>query len=107
MLDRSQFLALSSAALEHLEEALAELEHDALDVSLAGDVLTLAFEGKTPFILNAHSAALQIWLAADRSAWHFDYDDTREQWIAHKTGDELFETVARLVGERLGVDVRL
>ncbi len=106
-MERTEFIERSSAALEHIEEALSELEHESLDVELAGDVLTLAFADGTRFIINAHSAAGQIWMAADRSAWHFDYERDRDAWVAHKTGEELMATVGRVVGAKLGEEIRI
>lgn len=101
-MERGRFAKLSSKALEHLDDWLGDLEHEDLDVDLAGDVLTLAFSDGGKFIINAHSAAGQIWMAANKDAWHFDYDEARDRWIASKTDDELMATVARVVGARLG-----
>lgn len=106
-MERGRFLKLSAQALEHIEEVLGELEHEDLDVDLAGDVLTLAFSDGSKFIINAHSAAGQVWMAANKDAWHFDYDEERNQWVAAKNGDELMATVARTVGERLGQAIEL
>ena len=106
-MERAQFIKLSSQALEHIEDQLAELEHDDLDVDLGGDVLTIAFRDGAKFIVNAHSAAGQVWLAANKSAWHFDWVPEKQVWIAAKTGDELMSTVARTVGERLGTPIEL
>ena len=64
-LSPSEFHTRSAQALDHVDEHLGGLEHDALDVDLAGDVLTLSFEDGGTFILNAHSAAGQMWLAAN------------------------------------------
>ena len=105
--DRKAFAAQSSRALEHIDEVLGDLEHEALDVDLAGDVLTLAFTDGGRFIINAHSAANQIWMAAGTTAWHFDYVASSGTWIAAKTGDELMSTVGRVVGEKLGTGVEL
>jgi CyaY protein len=104
-MERDRFIELSSQSLERIEQALADLEHDDLDVELAGDVLTLAFADGAKFIINAHSAAGQIWMAANRNAWHFDYHPDSERWVAHKTDDELLATVSRVVGDKLGVDI--
>ncbi|MFO0631745.1 MAG: iron donor protein CyaY [Nannocystaceae bacterium] len=106
-MERSDFTALSTRALEHIEQTLGGLEHDALDVQLAGDVLTLAFADGGRFVINAHSAAGQIWMAAGRTAWHFDWVPARGQWVAAKNGDELMSTLARVVGDRLGAPVSL
>jgi CyaY protein len=106
-MDRKLFYVESGRALGHIEQTLGELEHERLDVDLGGDVLTLAFADGSKFIINAHSAAQQIWMAAGTTAWHFDYVPEREQWIAHKTDDELMSTVARVVGEKLGASIEL
>ncbi|MBL4682997.1 MAG: iron donor protein CyaY [Nannocystaceae bacterium] len=106
-MNRANFSTLSSATLELLDGALGDLEHDDLDVDLGGDVLTLEFSDGTTFIINAHGAATQIWMAANRTAWHFDYQESSETWVAHKTGDELFETLSRMVGEQLGMPVEI
>ena len=105
-MDRKIFLTESSKALRHIDELLGGLEHEQLDVELAGDVLTLAFGNGDKFVINAHSAAEQIWMAAGTTAWHFDYVDGRG-WIAHKTDEELLTTVAKVVGDKLGQAVRL
>src|SRR5690349_6858339 len=106
-MERAQFQKVSAKALEHIDSELGALEHEQLDVELAGDVLTLAFGDGTRYVINAHSAALQVWMAAERNAWHFDYDGASDRWVAQKSGDELMATVARVVGEKLGTAVAL
>jgi CyaY protein len=106
-MERARFQELSTVALEHIDAGLGALEHDDLDVQLAGDVLTLAFGDGTRYVINAHSAAGQVWMAAERNAWHFDYEDAEGRWVANKTGDELMATVARVVGEKLRIPVSL
>ena len=104
-MDSKQFHRRAARALERIDSALGDLDDDGLDVQLAGDVLTIAFRDGARFIINAHSAAGQIWMAAGTQAWHFDPDGG--QWIARKTGDELMSTVARVVGAKLGTQVSL
>lgn len=106
-MERTRFVKLSSAALNFLDGALGDLEHADLDVDLGGDVLTLEFADGTSFIINAHSAAGQIWMAANSSAWHFDYLEDRGRWVASKTGDELLATVQDAVSKKLGTTVVL
>ena len=105
-MDRKEFQTRSAAALHHIDARLGDLEHERLDVELAGDVLTLAFDDGGKFVINAHSAAGQVWMAAGTTAWHFDPTDDGT-WVAAKTGDELMATVARVVSERLGEPVEL
>lgn len=104
-MDRAEFLKRSSAALEHIEGVLGDLEHENLDVELAADVLTLTFGDDAKFIINAHSAAGQVWMAANRHAWHFDWNGA--QWVASASGDELMATVTRTVSEKLGEPVEV
>lgn len=106
-MDRARFQKVSAAALEHIDDGLGGLEHEDLDVQLGGDVLTLSFSDGTRYVINSHSAALQVWMAAGSTAWHFDYDEASGRWIAGKTGDELMTTVARVVGEKLGQRIDL
>ena len=106
-MDRKIFYSESSKALRHIDEVLGGLEHEHLDVDLGGDVLTLAFASGEKFIINAHSAAEQIWMAAGTTAWHFDFVPEQDRWVARKTADELMTTVARVVGARLGAEVSL
>ena len=106
-MDRKIFSTESSKALQHIDEVLGDLEHELLDVSLAGDVLTLAFEDGGTFVINAHSAAKQVWMAAGTTAWHFDFVSESSRWIAGKTDDELMATVSRVVGAKLGQSIEL
>lgn len=106
-MEQKDFFKLSAKALEHIDARLGALELEELDVQLAGDVLTLAFKDGGRFVINAHSAAGQIWMAAGTTAWHFDFVAEQGRWIARKTDDELMATVARVVGAKLGTEVSL
>jgi CyaY protein len=103
-MDTSNFHKQSAKALAHIDTALGEVDHDELDVQLAGDVLTIAFADGARFVINAHSAAQQIWMAAGTTAWHFDLEEDG-RWVARRSGDELMRTVARAVGDKLRTQV--
>lgn len=100
----SEFNKESAKALAHIDTRLGEIDVDGLDVQLGGDVLTLTFPDGARFVINSHSAAGQIWMAAGTTAWHFD-PEADGRWVARRTGDELMTTVARVVGEKLGMRV--
>jgi iron-sulfur cluster assembly protein CyaY len=102
-MDAKEFHALSAKALEHIDAALGEVDPDGLDVQLGGDVLTITFADGSRFVINAHSAAGQVWMAAGTTAWHFDWEG--ERWVARRTGDELMATVAKVVGAKLGTRI--
>lgn len=101
---------------EYSERAFPELRHlvDALDehpdelfAELGGDVLTIEFPDQTRYVINSHLAARQIWLAAERSAWHFDYARERAAWIDRKSQAELWSKLEELLGKKLGRTVKL
>jgi CyaY protein len=80
---------------------------DELFAELAGDVMTIEFDDQTRYVLNSHLAARQIWLAAERNAWHFDFAAADERWIDRKSGGELWSTLGSVIGRKLGRAVTL
>lgn len=80
---------------------------DELFAELAGDVLTLEFPDQTRYVINSHLAARQIWLAAERSAWHFDYVAERRSWLDRRTQGELWSTLEQILTRKLGRKVTL
>ena len=91
--------------LSALVDALDAFPDD-LFAELAGDVLTLEFDDRSRYVINSHLAARQIWLAAERRAWHFDCDE-RGRWIDRKSGGELWQTVGELLSKKLGRPITL
>jgi CyaY protein len=106
-LSEEQYETLAFPELDALVRALDALEHPGVEAELASDILTIEFGDGTRFVVNSHRAARQIWMAAERSAWHFDWVPDTQQWIAEKSGDELWATVSRVVAQRLGAPVTL
>ena len=93
--------------LRALIDALDELELPGVECELSSDILTLELPSGDRFVVNSHRAARQIWMAADRSAWHFDWDEGRSAWVAKKSGDELWSTLSRVLSEKLGRSISL
>jgi CyaY protein len=106
-LSEEQYDALAFPELDALVRALDSLEHPGVEAELASDILTIEFSDGARFVVNSHRAARQIWMAAERTAWHFDWVPEKQRWIAEKSGDELWATVARVVGQRLGAPIAL
>jgi len=109
-LTESDYDAVAAPELQRLIaslDALTEASDDALEAELASDILTIEFSDGTRYVLNSHRAARQIWLSAERSAWHFDYVQSSKTWVANKSGDELWSTLARLLSAKLGTTVKL
>ncbi|MEM9694065.1 MAG: iron donor protein CyaY, partial [Myxococcota bacterium] len=74
-----------------------------LEAELQMGVLSLQFEDGVKFIVNSHRAARQIWMAANRSAWHFDWNDG--QWVTE--GEELWSALSRALSDKLNRSVDL
>lgn len=91
--------------LSALVDALDALS-DELFAELGGDVLTIEFEDQTRYVVNSHLAARQIWLAAERSAWHFDLG-ADGRWLDRRTGAELWGKLEELLAAKLGHPVAL
>jgi CyaY protein len=98
----AEYEALAYPELSRLVRALDAVESDAFEAELAGDILTLEFRDGTRYVVNSHRAARQIWMAADRNAWHFDWVAEKQAWIAAKSGDELWATLERVLGNKAG-----
>lgn len=110
VLSESDYDALAAPELQRLVlslDALAEQADDELEAELASDILTIEFSDGARYVLNSHRAARQIWLSAERSAWHFDYLPSQKAWVAAKSGDELWTTLTRLLSAKLGSAVTL
>ena len=60
----------------------------------------------TKYVVNSHRAARQIWMAAERSAWHFDLQQDK-RWVAAKSGDELYAAIEGVLTRKLGREIKL
>jgi CyaY protein len=105
-MDEADFERVASDELHHLEDALADIDPDDVEVTSSDGVLRLDLRDGTRIVINSHRAARQIWMAAIASAWHFD-PAGEGIWRAPKTGEELRPTLSRLVRERIGVELSL
>jgi CyaY protein len=104
-LSERDFERLADEELNRLVEALTEAT-DEIDPDLQMGVLSINFEDGTKFVVNSHRAARQIWMAAERKAWHFDYQPDEKTWVA-SDGDELWATVTATVSRKVGSELKL
>ncbi|MEM1031956.1 MAG: iron donor protein CyaY [Myxococcota bacterium] len=99
-----EFEKAADVELHRLVEALDEVG-DAIDAELQMGVLNIVFESGTKFVVNSHRAARQIWMAADRRAWHFDLRDGR--WLTSPEDQELWHELSAVLSSELGRTVQL
>ena len=102
-MDDPQFEAAAEQALERLERALDSLE---LDVERKeGGVLEIEFDDGAKMVVNRHSAAREIWVAARSGGFHFRWDGSA--WRDTRSGEELFGALSALLSTQLGRRLRL
>lgn len=104
-MDEATFAALAGAAIARVQKALDGQDPDVVECVPEADVVKVAFPNGQPFVMNKQRPVKEIWLAADRQAWHFRYDGA--VWRDKRSNDELFSTLNHLVKERAGVDLGL
>ena len=106
-MDESTYQKLADSAFRAIGDGFENVDADLVDCEVAGDVVTLTLRGKKKCIVNTQRPARQIWLAASARAWHFSWDESAGRWLDDKgRGEELFATIARIVKEEAGADVR-
>jgi CyaY protein len=116
-LDDHAFEALADAELNALHAALTraleapqpEASDLDVEVDLQMGILDIEFSDGTKYVINSHRAAKQIWMAADRNAWHFDPETevAGTRWFASKTKSELWPTIELVVSRKLGRTIKL
>jgi CyaY protein len=106
-MDEPTYQKLADATFRAIGDAFEDVDPELVDCDSAGDVVTLTLRGKTKCIVNTQRPTRQIWLAARARAWHFSWDESKRQWLDDKgRGDELYATIAGIVKDAAGVDVR-
>jgi CyaY protein len=106
-MDESTFDKIGRAELGDIEDRLADLDPDEVELTSSDGMLTLALRGGTKVVINTHRAARQIWMAAGSSAWHFDPPAPGAEGWRTSDGRELRTTLADVLFERVGITVAL
>jgi len=101
----TDFESLADDTLARVERALEASGADAGVELKAGGVLEIEFENGTKIVVNRHSVAQQIWVAARSGGFHFRWDGTG--WRDTRDGSELFAALSRLVSAQGGQPVLL
>lgn len=108
-LDEKAYDKLAAHTLGRIDRAFESIDPDQVESVVSDGVVKLEFQGRRrPWVVSTQRAARQIWLAAEQQAWHFAHegqDPQAQRWVAPKTGEELFATLARLLRENEQVEV--
>lgn len=104
-MEESVFNAMAEAELARIETALEECGAD-MDVEpKQGCVLEIEFDNGSKMIINRHTAAREIWVAAKSGGFHFRPQDG--SWVNTRGGDDLWEMLAALASAQAGAAVSL
>jgi CyaY protein len=106
-MDIQKYNQLVRIAFARIEGAFDELDPDVVEADRVANTLQLVFGDGSKIIVSTQSAVHQIWLAGASRGWHFSYGDDSGSWVASKNGDELYQTVERLVSKHLDYEFRI
>jgi len=104
-MSESEFEQLAEQALARIEQSLEESGAEVDIESGPGGVLELEFENGSKMVVNRHSAAREIWVAAKSGGFHFRWDG--KAWRDTRDGSELFAALSKLVSSQSGKGVVL
>ncbi len=99
-MEEREFNALADAMLGRIEEALDAAGGDLDFETRPGGVLEIQLADDSKIIVNRHTAAREIWVAARSGGYHFRPEGGR--WLATRDGEELMAALARCIAEQGG-----
>lgn len=107
-MDESRYLRLADDVFQRIQDALEPMDPDEVDFEFSHDVLQIVFADGARCVINTQRPTRQIWMAWNRQAWHFDWDESKELWVDDKgEGVELYAKVREIVKEKAGADIAL
>jgi len=98
----SEFLACAEDVLRAIEGAADAADID-IEVTRAGNVLTLELANGSRVVVNSQAPMQQMWLAARSGAHHYAWVD--DEWRDTRDGSELFAALSRIVSAEGGSPV--
>lgn len=101
----SEFEALAETVIAALERALEGSALEADFETKGAGVLEVEFANGTKLLINRHTAAREIWVAAKSGGFHFRHDGAA--WRDTRDGMELFAALSKLVSAQSGTPVLL
>ncbi|USE37177.1 iron donor protein CyaY [Endozoicomonas sp. SCSIO W0465] len=105
MIER-QFHELLDGLMLAIEDAIDDSGLD-IDYETSAGILTLTCEDNSKIILSRQTPLLQLWMAARRGGFHFDYDEEQGDWLLEGKGEALLDVLNRCLTEQTGETVQL
>lgn len=108
-MEEKQFAVAADAELSRIETALETACNDGpaeFDFETKpGGIIEIEFDNGSKIIVNRHTAAREIWIAAKSGGYHFRPDGSR--WVNTRDGEDLMAALSRTMSEQAGVTVVL
>jgi len=104
-MDEAAFNALAEAELARIEHVLEAFEDDIELEVQPGGVLELEFENGSKVVINRHTAAREIWVAAKSGGFHFR--PASGKWMGTRDGVDLYAVLSRVLSEQAGRKISL
>jgi CyaY protein len=110
--EENEFLSLAATELARLDAALEKLQ----DAGVAefdfevkpGGIIEIEFDDGSKIIVNRHTAAREIWVAARSGGFHFSPPrEANELWLGTRDGEDLATVLSRCISEQAGAQLRL
>jgi CyaY protein len=94
-MDETEFSELTDRVLDAIDRALCELTVVDDSQRKEGGILDAVLDDGERIIINRHSAAREIWLAAKSGGRHFRRSGDR--WVDTRSGEELHVTLSKML----------
>lgn len=101
----AEFEALADRTLAAIEIAFETGAPDAGLEQKGMGVLEVEFENGAKIVINRHTAAREIWVAAKSGGYHFRHDGS--VWRHTRDGTELFAALSKIASAQSGAELVL
>ncbi len=106
MISERQVNELLDDLMVAIEDAIEDAGLD-IDYETAAGILTLEFEDGSQIILSRQAAMAQLWMAARSGGFHFDYDESSNQWLGTRDAEPFKTMLNRCCSEQAGEPIEL
>lgn len=101
----SEFNTLADEALKQIEAGLEQSDADLDFAMVSAGVLEIELPDGSKIIVNRHSAAREVWVAARSGGYHFRWDGSA--WRDTRDQSELMAALSRILSLQSGESVEL
>ena len=107
-MNESEFNDMVDDILVEIEDAIENVCDTTgadIDYETAAGILSLTFTNGSQIIINRQAPLKQIWVAARQGGFHFDFDESSQQWLCD--GRELFTALSEYCSAQAGQSIKL